>query len=66
VVDLEEWEIVAEVDREANAAYLTLHDLPVERTLFVSGIGVSVDLAKDGTIVGFEILDAARHFRDED
>jgi uncharacterized protein YuzE len=54
-----------EYDEQADAAYIRLRSAPVERTVDLEssalGMPVLVDLDEDGRILGFEILDAARH-----
>jgi uncharacterized protein YuzE len=47
-----------EVDGNVNAAYLTLADLPVARTVEITP-AVQVDLSDTGEVVGVEFLDLA-------
>ena len=59
-----DWNARVEYDAEADAAYVRLSDVAVDRTVDLEssdlGMPVLVDLDEAGRIVGFEILDARR------
>jgi uncharacterized protein YuzE len=43
-------------DREVDALYIDLSDLPVDNTVEIAP-GIMVDLDADGNVIGVEILD---------
>ena len=52
-------------DPEADALYIALRDAPATDGLDIEE-GVSVDLDKDGHIIGIEILDASKRLTPEE
>ena len=54
-----------EYDREADALYIHLREVPVADTTDVEE-GVMVDLDAEGHIVGVEILDASKRLSPEE
>lgn len=51
-------------DAEVDALYIQLRDAPIEDSVDYEE-GVTVDLAKNGEVIGVEILDARSHLDDE-
>ena len=54
-----------EYDREADALYIHLREVPVADTTDVED-GVMIDLDAEGHIVGVEILDASKRLSPDD
>lgn len=54
-----------EYDREADALYIHLREVPVADTTDVEE-GVMVDLDAEGHIIGVEILDASKRLSPDD
>lgn len=50
-----------EYDQEADALYIQFKEVPPDDNVDVVN-GVTVDLDRDGDIIGIEILDAAERF----
>jgi len=52
-------------DPEADALYIALRDVPAADAIDIED-GVSVDLDKDGHLIGIEILDARQRLTPEE